>query len=529
MKNMAHLCMGLLLWCTAQADANEDSGRTNVVLVGATGNLAQKYLFQAFFEQSMTQPDLHVYPAARKAPDVGQPLVNNILSYNVSCTGQLCGNSMFSFRDRVHDYAQLKKEEHWAMLGDELAAQNGAQKEKGRLIYLSIPPRAYAAAAQAIDKYLRPKDGWLRVIFEKPFGADSASAKALAQSLATYLAEDEIFRVDHYLGKAGVQAVLGFRRAQVAAGDNSWEDLLTQEHVARVEVAMTETEDCAGRTDFYNQYGVIRDVLQNHLTEMAVLIGMDLTTEGDDESFGAAKLSFLEAVHPPDAHEAVVGQYEDYRDHVRADIAQWGSPEDLEAYDESPSVRTPTFAAAELLVKNDRWNGVPFVLLSGKQLLKREAYVRVVFKNGATLLFQVQGGGTFIETTGDLPSFRAPVITSEAHGSGDGWQFDTERKVTLADQHPAYWVVVDRALAGDRSFFIATDPLLRSWDIWTPLLQEYHSHREVSLHIYTPTSPVTEKHLVDPGELLRTIEQNKDLVEFISKSHANGHDHHPEL
>jgi len=110
---------------------------------------------------------------------------------------------------------------------------------------------------------------------------------------------------------------------------------------------------------------------------------------------------------PPSAAESVLGQYDGYVQHVREDVARWSSAEDLAAHDETPDTRTPTFAAAELFINNDRWAGVPFLVLAGKQLKQREAYVRVSFKNGAQLLFQVQGDGTYIEASGDLPSFTA--------------------------------------------------------------------------------------------------------------------------
>ena len=115
---------------------------------------------------------------------------------------------MASFLNRIHPYSQLKREEHWEALGKTLAEAHADDKpgEAGRLLYPSIPPRAYATVAEYINKYLRPSDdAWLRVIFEKPFGSDTNSATALAESLTQHLSEEEIYRVDHYLGKAGVQ------------------------------------------------------------------------------------------------------------------------------------------------------------------------------------------------------------------------------------------------------------------------------------------------------------------------------------
>jgi glucose-6-phosphate 1-dehydrogenase len=208
--SLMHLVLALaVLLVTQAAPAAAEGGRTNVVLVGATGNLAKKYLFQALFDQSRTQPGLHVYPAATKGASVGQPMIHETLTGNVSCAKSIsdCPTAWADFRSRVLPYAQLASEADWQALGERMAADNaGGSPEAGRLVYLSIPPSAYAASAQHVNKFLRPASGgWLRVIFEKPFGADSATAQRLADDLNAQLAEDEIYRVDHYLGKAGVQ------------------------------------------------------------------------------------------------------------------------------------------------------------------------------------------------------------------------------------------------------------------------------------------------------------------------------------
>lgn len=287
MTRLLQFAFAVVVAALLPAIACADSGkRTNVVLVGATGNLAKKYLLQAFFDQSQMDPGLHLYPAATKSPDIGQPIIDASLAGNVSCVQSAC----LDFQRRVHPYTQLRKEEHWKALAQTLASDTAGSEHAGTLVYLSIPPSVYKSTAALVNKYLRPASGWLRVIFEKPFGEDLDSAKDLAAGLSAELAEEEIYRVDHYLGKAGVQAITDFRRAQAAASGNTWEDLLSNDHVEQVVVTMMEKENCAGRTGFYDQYGIVRDVLQNHLTEMATLVAMDLTPSGDDKAFNDAKV-----------------------------------------------------------------------------------------------------------------------------------------------------------------------------------------------------------------------------------------------
>eukprot|EP00051_Salpingoeca_urceolata_P005908 m.78672 g.78672 ORF g.78672 m.78672 type:complete len:264 (-) comp14593_c0_seq5:143-934(-) len=232
-----------------------------------------------------------------------------------------------------------------------IAAENG-RVEVGRIFYFSVPPFAYVGLANNVNKHCRPdKPAWLRVAIEKPFGSDLTSAQEMASDLSAILAEDELFRVDHYLGKRGVKQIIPFREAN----RKLWDNAVTAEHVKRVDIAMKETEDCKSRTGFYDEYGVVRDTMQNHLTEILAFVGMDLPAT--DQDFHTAKSAFLASVLPAQATHTLLGQYHHYQEHFADDHP-----------DSNEKPNTPTFGASVLHTDLPRLKNVPFVILSGKQV-----------------------------------------------------------------------------------------------------------------------------------------------------------------
>ena len=367
----------LLLAATVGAAASAEDGRdyVAVVLLGSTGNLAKKYLWQSLLNAGEDAAfDVVVLPAATKKAAIGQPLVAAALIENVTYAGAA---SRAAFDARILPYHQLRSDGDYSTAAATLAeyARSRAGREIGRLWYLAVPPKFYGGIAKNIHAQGRPPSSaaapsWMRVVFEKPFGSSFDSAKALAATLAdSGLDEPEIYRVDHYLGKAAVRALLPFRAANKLAfeiegatnaarlpaswGHTDAEGRATALTLERVEVAMKETEDCEGRTSFYDSYGVVRDVLQNHLTEIAAASLMELPAlEASLGKIKAAKANFMEALRwesgPGSASAfsgAFVAQYAGYRAHVATD--EWTKGD--------ASTTTPTFAAVSLASTRSGW------------------------------------------------------------------------------------------------------------------------------------------------------------------------------
>ena len=503
-----HLLLILLttLVATLTAVVADKTPVVNVVLVGALGDLSKKYLIQAFSRVDQLrfvgkQPELVLWPGSRSKAEQGQKSMHNILQEHLNCKQGVdyvlanevheCISNQAEFKARVMPYMQLKYDEHYKELDAAIDEHNKEKNyiEAGRLMYLSIPPKAYQNVSRSIAEHARPtparvegakasddlRTPWLRVVFEKPFGSDEDSAAELAAGITESLEEPEIYRIDHYLGKVGVQVIYQFRQAHGDVYDN----LLNKEHVAHVEVVMKETTDCAGRAGYYDDYGVVRDLHQNHLSEMMALAMMDLVEENENDNnenvvpgeiMSMYKSYLYDSIVPPTLANAVVGQYSGYQTHVEQDRSKWMTNAD----DIAAKTVIPTFASVRLDMKNnDRWEGVPVYVTSGKAMEEREAYVRFVFKNGETLLFNVQGGakgsrGTAVIASDGLPKF------SEI----DGWQIQNDRKMTPLENPGAYDALVAKVWSGEPSHFVSTDTLMASWRLWTPLLKELDAQKD---------------------------------------------------
>lgn len=456
---------------TSRAQAAEDIGGEDtredvdcpidVVLVGATGNLAKKYLWTSIFQLSRDTP-LRLYPGSRDDATRGQNKVDDVLFQNVSCgemSEDICDAARDEFvEDVVRPYVQLKRDEDYRLLSEIIERDVRKSCSAGRLFYLAVPPSAYASIARAIHESARPSQGWLRVIFEKPFGSDYDSAKIMADNLSQYLREDEIYRIDHYLGKQALQGFATF----LSANADTLGNVMNSRHVLQIEVAMMETEDCKGRTNFYDKYGVLRDVFQNHLTEMVSIVLASEPTNPD------SRYDTLIHMNVPKSTDAVLGQYDTYQRHV---------DEDRRARGESQGARTTTPTCARVRLRpthtSERWRGVPIYLYSGKAAWNtKNGIIRVTFKNRGWLQVTLQGkhGPGKIEYE-NVPTIGDDVLVTP----GTGWR-GIDRGFQIVKKRNAYDVLVEAALNGQTEHFVSTRRLMKSWRLWTPLLKTTKRH-----------------------------------------------------
>jgi len=474
----------LLLLLNVKSTVATENCPIDVALIGATGNLAQKYLWTSLFRLSKDIP-LRVYPGSRDVKEKGQKKVDRILSSNINCDGENCAQDIENFeKNVVRPYVRVKTTEHYAELHKIIEKDVESTCSSGRLFYLAVPPSAYASIANAINTLSRPSQGWLRVVFEKPFGSDYDSALKMADDLSSALTESEIYRIDHYLGKQALQGLPGF----LSQNRETLGRIMNNHYVKRIEIAMMETEDCEGRTGFYDKYGVIRDVFQNHLSEMLALILSDLPVSPK------TRLESLRHVHI-DMREITIGQYHEYQSHVDEDRKRWDEE------DVGKRTVTPTCALVKVVSNQERWNGVPIYLYSGKAAYPRKrGMIRVDFRNGGFLQFVLQGkphGAGLVEYE-NLPG-KAKDMTLSSPGLGwhkikRGFQVDKKRN--------AYDVLVEKALRGQSEHFVSTDRLMESWSTWTPVLNliadlepEHYIKNENRAEICHPPSGLQKNEL----------------------------------
>lgn len=469
------LC-ALVLAGNAQHGSDAVDAPVNVVLLGATGNLAQKYLWQALFDLFVQEHEgMRVVGAGTSDASKGENKLRALLPTAITCSAThgertLCEQARSRFIQSCR-YMQLKLPSDFVALDQYL---EGLGRERGRIFYLSIPPSAYASTTATIHHSARPESGWLRIAIEKPFGHDFASAARLADQLRSALAEEEIFRVDHYLGKVGVQQIRQYGLAHAAR--------LAEDGLRAVHVAVLETEDCADRTAFYEETGVIRDMLQNHVTEVLLELVDSLATAS---SVGEAdmlerKSKFVSSLTL--SGRVLLGQYEGYRTHVATNGG-------------SNSTSTPTFAAVRLNSTLSRFQDVPIVLRAGKKLAQRTAFAEAELTSGTRLRFHIQGLGRdpHVEVAGGDAALAAAPQAWRVEQTDSG----TVRLFPPPNSHSPYFAVLQAVLFGDRSLFVDTDSLLASWRLWTHVLERASA---APLRFYTPDTPM-EPYLVSHGRI----------------------------
>ncbi|XP_066493469.1 GDH/6PGL endoplasmic bifunctional protein [Tiliqua scincoides] len=477
----------------ATSVAKKSRGHISVVLLGATGDLARKYLWQGLFQLYLDEvSNGHTFTfhgAATSEPTKGQQWMFDPLK-KLSCPSDVTPNRCSVVKDqflKLTRYHQLKTADHYAALDQEIQTMLSQEEleEAGRIFYFSVPPFAYVEIAQHINSSCRPPPGtWLRVVLEKPFGHDLRSAQQLAEELRTFFQEEEMYRVDHYLGKQAVAHILPFRDQN----RNNLDPIWNRHHVERVEIVLKETVDVKNRTSFYEEYGVLRDMHQNHLTELLIALAMELPANvSSAEAVLRSKLQTFGSLQGLGRGSAVVGQYEAYNAHVR---------EELQKGRDFFS-KTPTYAGVLVHLNSLRWEGVPFLLVSGKVLDERVGYVRVLFKNRAycaqreterdaesspckpkQLIFSIGHGELGSPAILVSRNLFKPVLPEHSWKEvSDHPQLrlfgqplsDFHMYVPVAERD-AYSVLISRIYQGKRDFFITMENLLASWEFWTPLL-----------------------------------------------------------
>ncbi|HSO00954.1 MAG TPA: glucose-6-phosphate dehydrogenase, partial [Gaiellaceae bacterium] len=264
------------------------------------------------------------------------------------------------------DFADDRGEDAVAAALDELDEQRGT--EGNRLYYLAVPPVAFETIVNELGER-RSAAGWTRLIVEKPFGNDGASARRLNEILRRHFTEEEVFRIDHYLGKETVQNLLALRFA-----NGIFEPIWNRQFIDHVQITVAESIGIEGRAGFYEKAGAIRDVFQNHLLQLVALTAMEPPIDFTADSVRNEKVKVLRSLHTPGPKSVVRGQYG----------GGFVEGEEVPGYRDEPGVAsdsgTETYVAAKLYVDNWRWADTPFYVRAGKRLPRRETTIAIQFQ-----------------------------------------------------------------------------------------------------------------------------------------------------
>jgi glucose-6-phosphate 1-dehydrogenase len=421
-----------------------DSHSDALVFFGATGDLAYKMIFPAL--QAMVKHgrlDVPVIGVAKAGSNLEQlrararDSVEKHGGVDSAAFDKLSG--LLRYVDG--DYADSAT---FQAIRKEL---NGAQRPA---YYLAIPPSLFGKVVEQLAKSGSMEGA--RVIIEKPFGHDLASAQQLNQILHSVLDESGIFRIDHYLGKRPVNNVVVFRFSNAFM-----EPFWNRNYIESVQITMAESFGVQGRGAFYDQTGAIRDVIQNHLFQIMSNLAMEPPVRTDSESVRDEKVKVLKGIPPVVVNNIVRGQFRGYRQENGV----------------APDSSTETFAALQLEIDSWRWQGVPFYIRAGKNLPVTCTEVLARFRNPPTVLRNENTAHNHLR-------FRiSPEVTIAlgANVLGAGEQIKTQAVEIIACHHPtpeemdAYERILGEAMVGDPTFFAREDYVEEAWRIVDPVLK----------------------------------------------------------
>jgi glucose-6-phosphate 1-dehydrogenase len=479
----------------AQLDAHKKGERTPepciVVIFGASGDLTKRKLLPALYhldQAGLLPEDFAVVGVARRdlsatfAPDMKDGILKG---------GGVDADEakLQPFLDRVQYFAtNFDDDEGFEKLKGFLAELDEKFKTKGnRLFYLAVAPEFFADIIQRLGKrgMATPAEGasnWVRVIIEKPFGTDLESARKLNDDVNAVLSEDQIFRIDHYLGKETVQNILVFR-----FGNGIFEPIWNRNYIDHVEITAAESIGIEGRGPFYEKAGLLRDVLQNHVMEVLSFVAMEPPDSFQSNAVRTEKLKVWRSIEGIPVENTVRGQYGPGKVDGQ-DVIGYRQEDRVD-----PNSHTETFGAIKLEIENWRWAGVPFYLRAGKRLGKRVTEVSIVFKQPPTHLFKTNASDDQIEQN---------VITMRIQpDDGISLRFGAKvpgptTNVAQVDMHFSYaeaWgkssangyerLLLD-AMLGDGTLFAHRDGVEATWALFTPILEAWAKDPNVDFPNY---------------------------------------------
>lgn len=451
-----------------------------MVIFGASGDLTSRKLIPAMyqlFKRGKLHKETHVVGVSRSKFSDEQWREELSQTTSKFAGDAFDAESWKNFSECIHYVpGDIKTSSDFDNLASRLSEIEGG-RPTDRVYYIATMPQLYEEAAAQLGKAGLNDDstGARRIVIEKPFGTDLASAKQLNQAIAKVFREDQVYRIDHYLGKETVQNLMVLR-----FGNSIFEPIWNRNYIDHVQITVAEEVIIGRRADYYDRSGILRDMFQNHIFQLMMVTAMEGPVKFNANSVRDEKVKVLRAVRPlSGADFADCG--------VRAQYAGYLQEEGV-----APNSPTETFAAMKLNIDNWRWNGVPFYLRSGKGLSCRTTQIVIEFREPPHLLFgggrssspqanrlviQIQPAeGIQLHFQSKVPDQGMSLRTSQLD-----FRFDSSGDKSIPD---AYQRLLQDAMQGDASLFARSDEVELAWAIIDPIIAAWRSPASPPMHTY---------------------------------------------
>lgn len=465
---------------------HDDLGYKMIILLGASGDLAKKKIYPTFWnlfkDELVPKNTLFVgYARSKITSDAILEKAKPFLKVKPE------EEDKFKEFSKVCYYVagSYDKSESYANLNQELLKLEQGSVSK-RLFYLALPPSVYKPVCTMLKENCESKspDGWTRVVIEKPFGKDLESSNSLSNHINELFTEKQIYRIDHYLGKEMVQNLMILRFGNVI-----FSPLYNRNNIQSVTITFKENIGTWLRGGYYDEFGIIRDILQNHITQVLALVAMEKPPSLDGDDIRSEKVKVLKCIKPIEAKDIVLGQYiGDAESKVVSEESKYGYTDDETVPKGS---KTPTFACVTLNISNERWDGVPFILKAGKALNEKKGEIRIQFKDVPGDIFQNTQRNELVIRVQPDEAIYCKMMTKRP-----GMHFDpveTELDLTYKARYEgvplpdAYDRLILDVFKGNQLNFVRSDELSEAWRIFTPILHQYENENQdekIKLHHY---------------------------------------------
>lgn len=466
-----------------------------IVIIGATGDLTARKLMPALFDlyqnNGLPRP-FKIVGCGRTGWDnqafrshMQQALTSS--GKDMAADWETFGSHLFYCRIAYRDPESFQK-----LAATLKSLDQNIDTHGNRLFYIALPPMLYEPVARNIglaglSKEQQEGNGWARLVVEKPFGTDLTSARGLDKNIHAHFAEHQIFRIDHYLAKETVQNILMFRFA-----NSIFEPIWNRRYIDSVIIRSTETLGVEHRAGYYEQSGVLRDMFQNHMMQLLALTAMEPPARFEADPVRDEKVKVFRVLRPFPTESIedylILGQY------ASGQVSGQSVPAYREEQGVDPQSLTPTFAMMKVYLDNWRWQGVPFLITSGKRLAEKRSEIVIQFKRVPHSMFRHALDSRISANRLVLGIYPEEKITLTFQTKNPGATVCL-RKVTMDFQYhqnysgpvlDAYEKVLLDVMQGDQTLFWRQDGLERSWAFLTPILAECEgcSGREQRLQFY---------------------------------------------